>query len=191
MAYELPEVQSAFDLYNERMVKTINSLKETYRDIRAGRANPHLLDKISVEAYGMPTPLPQLGNISVPEARVINISLWDSSLLKAAEKAILAANIGLTPSNDGRIIRLIFPELTGERRKDLCKGIKVSAENAKVALRNERRDIMDKLRKMKTDKKITDDDIKIFEKDAEKIFNPQIEAVDKLAREKEQEIMTV
>ena len=190
MGYDIPEVKAAFDLYSDKMNKTIIKLKEDFRDIRAGRANPHILDKITVEAYGVPTPLPQLGNIGIPEARVMTITLWDSSLLKAAEKAILAANIGLTPNNDGKLIRLIFPELTGERRKELCKGIKVSAEAAKVALRNERRDILEKIKKMKN-KVITEDDVKVYEKDIEKQFNPQIELVDKLAKEKEQEIMTV
>ena len=191
MPYALPEVQVAFDTYSDKMNKTIVKLKEDFRDIRAGRANPHLLDKVMVEAYGSPTPLTQLGNVNVPEARVITITMWDKSLLKAAEKAILAANIGLTPNNDGTLIRLIFPELTGERRKDLCKGIKTSAESTKVVLRNERRDMMEKIKKMKTDKVITEDDVKVFEKDVDKLFAPQVETVDKLAKDKEQEIMTV
>jgi ribosome recycling factor len=191
MGYELDEVKKIFSDYAERMDKSIESMKIEFQNIRAGRANPHILDKITVEAYGAPTPLNQIGNITVTEARVLVVSVWDTSLLKAAEKAILAANIGLTPTNDGKILRLVFPELTGERRKELVKTVKTVGEAAKVALRNERRDILEGLKRFKKDNLITEDDQKTFEKDAEKLISQKIELVEKLVKDKENEIISV
>jgi ribosome recycling factor len=191
MSYELDEVKKIFSDYVERMDKSIDSMKIEFQNIRAGRANPHILDKITVEAYGAPTPLNQIGNITVAEARVLIISVWDTSLLKAAEKAILAANIGLTPTNDGKILRLVFPELTGERRKELVKTVKTVGEATKVALRNERRDVLEGLKRFKKDNLITEDDQKTFEKDAEKLIAQKTEIVERLVKEKEDEIVSV
>jgi ribosome recycling factor len=191
MSYELDDVKKIFSDYVERMDKSIESMKIEFQNIRAGRANPHILDKITVEAYGAPTPLNQIGNITVAEARVLIVSVWDTSLLKAAEKAILAANIGLTPTNDGKILRLVFPEITGERRKELVKTVKTVGETAKVALRNERRDVLEGLKKLKKDNLITEDDQKTFEKDAEKLIAQKTELVEKLVKDKEDEIISV
>ncbi|MDR2091146.1 MAG: ribosome recycling factor [Clostridiales bacterium] len=191
MGYELAEVKKIFSDYTERMEKSVESMKIEFQNIRAGRANPHILDKITVEAYGVPTPLNQIGNITVPEARVLIVSVWDTSLLKAAEKAILAANIGITPTNDGKILRLVFPEVTGERRKELVKTVKTAGETAKVALRNERRDVLEGLKKLKKDNLITEDDQKTFEKDADKLIAQKNELVDRLIKEKEEEILSV
>lgn len=191
MSYGVTEVQAAFDGFNLKMDKSIDNMKLEFQNIRAGRANPHLLDKISVEAYGATTPINQIGNITVTEARVLLITVWDSSLLKAVEKAILAANIGLTPSNDGKAIRLVFPELTGERRKELVKTVKTLGETTKVALRNERRDILEVLKRLKKDSVITEDDFKSQEKDVERLTTSRIELTDKLTREKEDEIVSL
>ena len=141
MAYESMEIMEIFDTYEEKLDKTLTSLKNEYLNIRAGRANPRVLDKVVVDYYGQPTPINQVGNITVPEARMLVVSAWDVNMLKNIEKAIIAANIGINPQNDGKVIRLIFPELTGDKRKELAKNIKAMAENAKVALRNARRDI--------------------------------------------------
>ena len=144
MAYESMEIMEIFDTYEEKLDKTLTSLKNEYLNIRAGRANPRVLDKVVVDYYGQPTPINQVGNITVPEARMLVVSAWDVNMLKNIEKAIIAANIGINPQNDGKVIRLIFPELTGDKRKELAKNIKAMAENAKVALRNARRDIKDR-----------------------------------------------
>jgi ribosome recycling factor len=191
MGYGIAEVQKAFDDFTSRMEKSLDSMKIEFQNIRAGRANPHLLDKIFVEAYGAPTPLNQIANITVPEARVLTIAVWDSSLIKAVEKAILAANIGLTPSNDGKIIRLVFPEITGERRKELVKSVKTTGEAAKVALRNERRDILEVFKKLKKDGIITEDDQKTYEKDVEKLINVKSDVAEKMIKDKEEEILSV
>ena len=143
------------NVYEEKMTKTLESLDREYASIRAGRANPHLLDKITVDYYGSPTPLQQVGNISVPEARMIQIQPWESSLIKAIEKAILGSDLGITPSNDGKVIRLVFPELTEERRKELVKDVKKKGEQAKVAVRNIRRDGMDAFKKQSKAKEIS------------------------------------
>ncbi len=156
-----------------------------------GRANPHILDKIVVDYYGVPTPLKQIGNIQVPEARMLLISVWDTSILKEVEKAIIAANTGIMPTNDGKVLRMVFPELTQERRKELCKTLKSLAENTKVALRNARRDINDSIKKMKKDSLISEDDAATYEKDVDKKLASQIETVDKMTKDKEQEIMSV
>jgi len=145
--------------FEEKMVKSVSNLKEEYTTIRAGRANPHILDKISVDYYGAPSPLQTVANISVPEARVIQIQPWDVSLIKEIEKAIISSDLGLTPANDGKIIRLVFPELTEERRKELVKDIKKKGENAKVAIRNIRRDANDAFKKQNKASEISDDEL--------------------------------
>jgi len=176
---------------SERMDKTVRVLKEDYSAIRAGRANPHILDKITVDYYGQQTPLNQVGNISVADARCLVISPWDTSLLKEIDKAILAANIGLTPTNDGKVIRLVFPVLTEERRKELAKQIKKMGEDSKVAIRNIRRDGMESIKKAKNAKEITEDDAASLEKEVEKLTAKGVESVDKAAQEKEKDVMSV
>ena len=188
---DMTVIQDVKDKLNQKLDKTVDVLQSEYDNVRAGRANPHILDRISVDYYGVPTPLQQVGNVTVPEARMLMISLWDNSLLKAVEKAILEANIGLTPVNDGKVLRLVFPELTEERRKELAKQVRKLAEDAKVAARNIRRDTMEAFKKMKTDKQITEDELAGFEKDVEKVFAKYIESIDLLAKDKEKEIMSV
>lgn len=174
-----------------KMDKTIQVLKEDLANIRAGRANPHLLDKITVEYYGVPTPVNQVANITVPEARQIVIQPWDSKLLPAIEKAIHASNMGLNPNNDGKIIRLIFPPLTEERRIELTKQVRKDGENAKVAIRQIRRDAMENYKKMKKNSEITEDDLKDAEKDIQEITDGYIEDIDKIVTAKVNEIMEV
>lgn len=192
MAMELnEEVLNLLDQFNGKMDKTLSVMKEEFASLRAGRANPHVLDKVQVDYYGTMTPLNQMANISVPEPRSLVVSLWDASMLKAVEKAILAANIGVNPVNDGKIIRLTFPELTEERRKELVKQIKKMSEDSKVALRNLRRDCLDALKKMKNDKKITEDEMASYEKEVEKPFTKAVETVDAVFKDKEKELMSV
>ena len=191
MAYETMEVLELFDNYETKISKTMDNFKGELISIRAGRANPHILDKVTVDYYGTPTPINQMGNISVSEARILVISVWDASALKDVEKAILAANIGLTPNNDGKVIRLIFPELTEERRRDLVKQIKKMGEDAKVVFRNHRRDANDTLKKYKKDNVITEDEQALYEKDVDKKLNAATDEVDKLLKAKEQEVMSV
>jgi ribosome recycling factor len=191
MAYEQMEVLEIFDEFETKMNKSISSLQYEFNNIKAGRANPHILDKIVVDYYGVPTPLKQIGNIQTPEARVLMITVWDTSILKEVEKAIIAANTGITPNNDGKVIRMIFPELTQERRKELCKNLRATAENTKVALRNARRDINDSIKKFKKDSLISEDEAGIYEKDVDKKLAEQIEIVDKMSKDKEQEILSV
>lgn len=191
MAYELMEVLEVFDEFETKMSKSVASLQYEFNNMKAGRANPHLLDKITVDYYGTPTPLKQIGNVQTPEARMLVISVWDSSILKEVEKAIIAANIGITPNNDGKVIRLVFPELTEERRKELCKSIKALAENTKVALRNARRDINDSIKKFKKDNLISEDEVGVYEKDVDKKLAEQVDIVDKMTKEKEQEVLSV
>ena len=191
MAYDQMEVLEVFDEFETKMNKSIASLQYEFNNMKAGRANPHILDKISVDYYGTPTPLKQIGNIQTPEARMLLITVWDTSILKEVEKAIIAANIGINPNNDGKVIRLIFPELTEERRKDLCKSIKALAENTKVALRNARRDINDSIKKFKKDNLISEDEVAIYEKDVDKKLAEQVEVVDKMTKDKEQEVLSV
>ena len=175
----------------EKMEKAIAQMKKEFGSVRTGRANPAVLDKVVVDYYGAPTPLKQMGNIQVPEARMILITVWDQSALKDVEKAILAANIGITPTNDGKCIRLIFPELTQERRKELAKQIKALSEQIKIQLRNARRDANDSLKKLKKDNIISEDEQATLEKDVDKNLTQIIEAVDKLTKEKEEEVMSV
>ena len=192
MAMELnEEVLTLLDGFTAKMDKTISVMREEFASLRAGRANPHILDKVQVDYYGTMTPINQMANISVPEPRSLVISLWDASMLKGVEKAILAANLGVNPVNDGKVIRLTFPELTEERRKDLVKQIKKMSEDSKVALRNLRRDCMDALKKMKNDKKITEDELASYEKEVEKPFTKAVETVDAVFKDKEKELMSV
>ena len=178
-------------IYEEKMDKTIDSLMNDYASIRAGRANPHVLDKIKVDYYGTPTPIQQVGNISVPEARMILIQPWEKSLLKAIEKAIQTSDLGINPNNDGSCIRLIFPELTEDRRKELAKDVKKKGENAKVAVRNIRLDANDTFKKMEKNDDISEDDLKDAEEKIQKITAKAIEKIDKAVENKTKEILTV
>ncbi|MDF2950652.1 MAG: ribosome recycling factor [Anaerocolumna sp.] len=183
-------MDSRIEQYESKMKKTLDNLKEEFASIRAGRANPHLLDKLRVDYYGTPSPLQSVANISVPEPRVIQIQPWESKLIKDIEKAILASDLGLTPNNDGKVIRLIFPELTEERRKDLVKDVKKKAENTKVAIRNIRRDANDAFKKLsKSD--ISEDEIKSLEDDVQKITDKFISDIDKITEDKSKEVLTV
>ena len=175
--------------FEATMNKTLDFLKEEYANIRAGRANPHLLDKIRVDYYGTQTNLQGVANISVPEARVIAIQPWESKMIKEIEKAIMASDIGITPSNDGKIIRLTVPELTEDRRKELAKEVKKKGEAAKVAIRNIRRDANDAIKK--AGKEISEDETKKMETDAQKMTDRFIEDIDKTVEDKTKEIMTV
>ena len=176
--------------YEEKMKKTIDFLGEEYAAVRAGRANPHVLDKIKVDYYGTPTPIQQVGNVSVPEARIIQIAPWDKSMLKAIEKAILTSDIGINPQNDGSIIRLQFPELTEERRKDLVKDIKKKAEEGKVALRNIRRDGNEEFKKLGKGE-ISEDEAADLTDSLQKLTDYYIANIDKALEEKTKELMTV
>lgn len=175
----------------EKMTKTCENLDGEFSNIRAGRANPNLLNRIMVEYYGTPTPMQQVGNISVPEPRIIQINPWEKSLLKAIEKAILASDLGITPTNDGTSIRLVFPELTEERRKELVKDIKKKGEAAKVAVRNVRRDANDTLKKMEKSTDITEDERKEGEEKIQKMTDKYVAEIDKSVENKSKEIMTV
>ena len=176
--------------YEAKMQKAYDFLLSDYAGIRAGRANPHVLDKIKVDYYGTPTPIQQVGNISVPEARMIQIAPWEKNLIKDIEKAILASDVGITPSNDGSVIRLVFPELTEERRKDLVKEVKKKGEESKVAVRNIRRDGNDVFKKLaKTE--VSEDEIKQLEDQLQKLTDKYIKDIDALIESKSKEIMTV
>ena len=176
--------------FEEKMQKAYDFLLNDYQTIRAGRANPHVLDKLKVDYYGTPTPIQQVGNITVPEARMIQIAPWEKSLIREIEKAIMASDIGITPSNDGSVIRLVFPELTEERRKDLGKDVKKKGEEAKVAVRNIRREANDSFKKLaKTE--VSEDEIKDLEDSAQKLTDKFIKDIDKAIEEKSKEILTV
>ena len=177
-------------VFDEKMGKSVDSLKEEYSTIRAGRANPHLLDKLRVDYYGTPTPIQQVGNITVPDPRMIQIAPWEKSLIKEIEKAIMTSDVGITPSNDGAVIRLVFPELTEARRKELVKDIKKKGEENKVAIRNTRRDGMDAFKKL-AKMEVSEDEIKELGDKLQKITDAYIKDVDKLVEEKSKEIMTV
>ncbi len=176
--------------YDDKMKKAYEFLEADYSTIRAGRANPHVLDKIKVDYYGTPTPIQQVGNITVPEARMIQIAPWEKSLIKDIEKAIMMSDLGITPNNDGSVIRLVFPELTEERRKDLVKEVKKKGEDSKVAVRNIRRDGNDSFKKLaKTD--VSEDEIKQLEEELQKMTDKYIKEIDALMDVKSKEIMTV
>lgn len=177
--------------YDEKMTKTYNNLLEEFGTIRAGRANPHVLDQLRVDYYGSPMPIQQVANVSVPEPRMILIQPWESSMVKAIEKAILVSDLGLNPTNDGKSIRLVFPELTEERRKDLSKDVKKRGENAKVAVRNIRRDANDSLKKLGKTDGISEDEIKDLQDQVQKLTDKYIVKVDEAVAEKTKEIMTV
>ena len=174
-----------------RMQKSVDNLKEEYATIRAGRANPHILDRLRVDYYGTPTPIQQVANVSVPEARMIQIQPWEASLIKDIEKAILVSDLGLTPNNDGKTIRLVFPELTEDRRKELAKDIKKKGDNAKVAIRNIRRDANDAIKKENKAGDISDDEAKNSEDEIQKITDKYIAMIDSAIDDKTKEILTV
>ena len=175
----------------ERMQKSVDNLKDEYSTIRAGRANPHILDRLRVDYYGTPTPIQQVANVSVPEARMIQIQPWEASLIKEIEKAILTSDLGLTPNNDGKTIRLVFPELTEDRRKELAKDIKKKGDNAKVAIRNIRRDANDVMKKENKAGDISDDEAKNSEDEIQKITDKYIGIIDSAIDDKTKEILTV
>lgn len=180
-----------FSELESKMDKTISVFEQNLSEVRAGRANPAILNKVSVEYYGTPTPINQVAGISVPEARLIVIQPWDASILKEIEKAILASDIGINPNNDGKVIRLSFPELTEERRKELVKDIKKMAEESKVAVRAIRRDGIDKAKAMQKNSEITEDDLRAAEEDIQKLTDKKIDQIDKILEAKEKEILTV
>ncbi len=177
--------------FETKMNKTIANLESEFQAIRAGRANPHVLDKIKVDYYGSPTPLQQVGNVSVPEPRMLQIAPWDKSLIKEIEKAIMVSDIGINPSNDGSVIRLVFPELTEERRKDLAKDVKKKGEAAKVAIRNIRRDANDTFKKMNKANELTEDDQKDLENKLQKLTDKFVADIDQAVDAKTKDIMKV
>ena len=177
--------------FETKMNKTFANLESEFQSIRAGRANPHVLDKIKVDYYGTPTPIQQVGNVSVPEPRMLQVAPWDKSLIKPIEKAILTSDIGINPSNDGTVIRLIFPELTEERRKDLAKDVKKKGEAAKVAIRNIRRDANDTFKKMNKANELTEDDQKDLETKLQKMTDKFVADIDKAVDAKTKDIMKV
>lgn len=175
----------------ERMNKSVSSLESEFATIRAGRANPHILDRVMVDYYGVPTAIQQAANISVPEARMIQIQPWDASLIKEIEKAIMIADLGVMPTNDGKVIRIIFPELTEDRRKELAKEVKKKGEETKVAIRNIRRDANDKAKKLNKDNEISDDELSNIEADIQKVTDKITAEIEKMIDKKTDEIMTV
>ena len=175
----------------EKMSKTISVFAENLAEVRAGRANPAILNKVKVDYYGVPTPISQMAGISVPEARLIVIQPWDASVLKEIEKEILKADLGINPNNDGKVIRLAFPELTEERRKEIVKDIKKMAEDAKIAVRAIRRDAIDVVRKQQKDSEITEDELKSAEDEIQKITDKNVEEIDKILENKEKEVMSI
>ena len=175
----------------QKMEKTFNVLKEELNHIRAGRANPLILDKVRIEYYGTETPIKQLASISVPEPRILQIQPYDTSVLREIEKAIQIADLGINPTNDGKVIRMVIPMLTEERRKDLQKTIKKLGEDAKVALRNERRDAIDHLKKMEKAKEISEDELATAEKEVQKMIDEQVTLIDQVVNKKSEEIMEV
>ena len=184
----MPEI---LDIATEKMNKTISVMKQEYNSLRAGRANPQALDRIMADYYGTPTPINQMGNISVPEPRMLIISLWDTKLIPVVEKAIQKSDLGINPANDGKVIRLIFPELTEERRKELAKVIRKKAEESKVAVRSIRRDAMEDIKKQKKDNLLTEDDQKKLEEKVQKLTDEKVKEIDAIAQAKEKEIMSV
>lgn len=178
-------------VFDEKMGKTMNNLAEEFGGIRAGRANPHVLDKLRVDYYGTPTAIQQVANVSVPEPRMIQIQPWEASMVKEIEKAILTSDLGINPTNDGKTVRLLFPELTEERRKELAKDVKKKGENAKVAIRNIRRDANDSFKKLAKGEDVSEDEIKQLEDQAQKMTDKYIADVDRAVEAKTKEILTV
>ncbi len=191
MAMDIESLEMIVLECEEKMGKSLDVLKQDVVQIRAGRANPRILDKVLVEAYGGMSPINQIGNISVQDGQCLVISPWDKSLLKSVEKAILLSNVGLTPTNDGNVVRLVFPVLTDERRRELCKQVRKMGEDGKVAIRNIRRDFLDSFKKLKTSKEITEDQYAQYEGQVDKLTSKTIEAIDKVISDKEKDIMTV
>ncbi len=183
-------MDARLQVYDDKMKKAIEFLEADYATIRAGRANPHVLDKLRVDYYGTPTPIQQVGNVTVPEARIIQIAPWEKSLLREIEKAILTSDIGINPSNDGSVIRLVFPELTEERRKDLVKEVKKKGEDGKVAIRNIRRDGNDAFKKLAKED-VSEDEIKQLEDNLQKLTDKYIKDIEALMESKSKDIMTV
>ena len=184
-------MDSRLNVYEEKMEKSLNNLEEEYAGIRAGRANPHVLDKLRVDYYGTPTPIQNVANVSVPEARMIQIQPWEGSLVKEIEKAIMMSDLGITPTNDGKVIRLVFPDLTEERRKELAKDIKKKGEDTKVAIRNIRRDAIDYIKKTGKAEDISEDEIKNIEDDIQKLTDSYVAKIDKAIEAKSTELLTV
>ena len=178
-------------MFEDKMGKSLANLEEEFAGIRAGRANPHVLDKLRVDYYGTPSPIQSVANVSVPEPRMIQIQPWEASMVKEIEKAILSSDLGITPTNDGKLIRLVFPELTEERRKELAKDIKKKGEGAKVAVRNIRRDAMDHFKKVGKAEDISEDEIKDLEDKIQKLTDSYVAKIDKAVEAKSQEILTV
>ena len=184
-------MDSRLNPFQDKMEKTLNNLLEEYSGIRAGRANPHVLDKLRVDYYGTPSPIQSVANVSVPEPRMIQIQPWEASMVKEIEKAIICSDLGINPTNDGKLIRLVFPELTEERRKELAKDIKKKGEEAKVATRNIRREAIDSIKKAGKEDGISDDEVKDLEDDAKKLTNKFIAKIDDAVETKSKEILTV
>ena len=184
-------MDSRLNPFQDKMEKTLNNLLEEYSGIRAGRANPHVLDKLRVDYYGTPSPIQSVANVSVPEPRMIQIQPWEASMVKEIEKAIICSDLGINPTNDGKLIRLVFPELTEERRKELAKDIKKKGEEAKVATRNIRREAIDSIRKAGKEDGISDDEVKDLEDDAQKLTDKFIAKIDDAVETKSKEILTV
>lgn len=191
MAYDIIEVELIFDDLKDRMKKSVSNYVSELNNMRAGRANIHILDDVTVEYYGVDTPINQVANITIPEARMIMITVWDNSIIKKVEKALIDANLGITPNNDGKNIRLIFPEPTEERRRALVKEVKTKGEVCKVAVRNIRRDALAELKSLEKNKIISEDMVKNYESDVEKNVSEKINEIDKISAEKEQEILKV
>ncbi len=185
------EIIMDYNVIKEKMNKSIDNLRVKFAEVRAGRANPAILNKVKIDYYGTPTPINQVAGVSVPEARMIVIQPWDVSILKEIEKAILASDIGINPNNDGKVIRLAFPELTEERRKELVKDIKKMAEECKVAVRNARRDGIDQAKKEQKDGEMTEDELKQAENKIQELTDKAIEEVDKVLENKENEILSI
>ena len=184
-------MDSRLNPFQDKMEKTLNNLLEEYSGIRAGRANPHVLDKLRVDYYGTPSPIQSVANVSVPEPRMIQIQPWEASMVKEIEKAIICSDLGINPTNDGKLIRLVFPELTEERRKELAKDIKKNGEEAKVATRNIRREAIDSIKKAGKEDGISDDEVKDLEDDAQKLTDKFIAKIDDAVETKSKEILTV
>ena len=184
-------MDSRLAVFEEKMGKSLANLEEEFAGIRAGRANPHVLDKLRVEYYGTPSPIQSVANVSVPEPRMIQIQPWEASMVKEIEKAIMCSDLGINPTNDGKVIRLVFPELTEERRKELAKDIKKKGENAKVAVRNIRRDAIDHFKKVGKEEDLSEDEIKDLEDTIQKLTDEYVAKVDKAVDAKSKEILTV
>lgn len=191
MTADIEVVKEHLTKYETKLTKILESFKNEMNKVRAGRANTHLLDKIMVDYYGTPTPLNQMANISVPEARMITISVWDVSAIKNVTKAIMASDLGITPVDDGKTIRLVFPQLTEERRKELVRSVKKTAEDFKVSMRNERRDVLEVFKKLKKDGQMSEDELAVQEKEVQKTIDKYIADLEKALNEKEKEILEI